>query len=146
MTERRSVHRTQWAAQFAVASELCKRNYAVAFTMGNHPSVDLMVYSPEGVAFTVDVKGLYKKNFWAVKAKESKADLFYILAFVPDKNSNEYFILTQQQVNAEISADLAAARANALKKGKLPETVGDFPGITWIRAENFRDKWDILPK
>jgi len=26
----RSVHQTQWAAQFAVASELCKRGYQVA--------------------------------------------------------------------------------------------------------------------
>jgi hypothetical protein len=28
-------HQTQWAAQFAVASELCKRGYEVSFTMGN---------------------------------------------------------------------------------------------------------------
>ena len=43
---RRSVHRTQWAAQFAVASELCKRGYEVAWTTGNHPMVDLMVDEP----------------------------------------------------------------------------------------------------
>jgi hypothetical protein len=65
LAERRSSHRTQWASQFAVASELCKRGYEVAFTMGNHPSVDLLVNSPNQVAFSVDVKGLYKKNFWA---------------------------------------------------------------------------------
>lgn len=52
---RRSVHRTQWASQFAVASELCKRGYQVAFTMGNHPSVDITVWSPvEQVAFGVN--------------------------------------------------------------------------------------------
>ena len=38
--QRRSAHRTQWAAQFAVASELCKRNYQVALTLGNHPTID----------------------------------------------------------------------------------------------------------
>lgn len=65
---RRSAHRTQWAAQFAVGSELCKRGYEVAFTMGNHPSVDIMVTSPTGSQFGIDVKGLYKKNFWAVSA------------------------------------------------------------------------------
>ena len=31
--ERQSAHRTQWAAQFAVASELCKRGFEVALTM-----------------------------------------------------------------------------------------------------------------
>jgi hypothetical protein len=41
--EKRSGHRTQWAAQFAVASELCKRGYKVAFTMVNAtPLADLM--------------------------------------------------------------------------------------------------------
>lgn len=28
-------HQTQWAAQFAVASELCKRGYEVSFSVGN---------------------------------------------------------------------------------------------------------------
>ena len=59
MALRRSSHQTQWAAQFAVASELCRRGYEVAFTTGNHPCVDLMVYSPNRVPFAVDVKGLY---------------------------------------------------------------------------------------
>jgi hypothetical protein len=43
--EKKSNHTTQWAAQFAMASELCKREYQVALTMGNHPAVDLMVVS-----------------------------------------------------------------------------------------------------
>jgi hypothetical protein len=43
---RHSHHQTQWAAQFGVAHELCKLGYQVALTMGNHPSVDMMVLSP----------------------------------------------------------------------------------------------------
>jgi hypothetical protein len=40
-------HQTQWAAQFAVASELCKRGYEVALTLGHTtPDADLMVVSP----------------------------------------------------------------------------------------------------
>ena len=62
--ERQSAHRTQWAAQFAVASELCKRGYEVALTMGTHAVIDLMVVSPTGVPFLIDVIGQYKKNFW----------------------------------------------------------------------------------
>jgi hypothetical protein len=52
-------HQTQWAEQFAVASELCKRGYEVAFTMGNAtPLADLMVVSPvQRENFLVDVKG-----------------------------------------------------------------------------------------
>ena len=66
-------HQTQWAAQFAVASELCKRGYEVAFTMGNAtPLADLMVVSPvQRENFLVDVKGLYRINPWLVKRKEA---------------------------------------------------------------------------
>ncbi len=44
MKKRHSSHQTQWAAQFAAASELCKRDA----DLGNHPAVDLMVQSPKG--------------------------------------------------------------------------------------------------
>jgi len=91
---RRSAHQTQWAAQFAVASELCKRGYEVAFTMGNHPTVDLMVISPSGIQFLVDVKGQYRPNFWPVSQKKKRDRLFYVLAFVPDDGKNQFFILT----------------------------------------------------
>jgi hypothetical protein len=45
-----------------VASELIKRRYEVAFTMGNHPETDLVVLSENKRAFVVDVKGLYKRD------------------------------------------------------------------------------------
>jgi hypothetical protein len=143
--ERRSVHRTQWAAQFAVASELCKRGYEVAFTMGNHPSVDLLVNSPGEIAFSIDVKGLYKKNFWAVSPKKPKERLFYVLTYVPDEEPNRFFILSQAQVNEAIKADFDVAHANAVKKGRSTEKAGTFPGIPWKHAEKFEDAWKILP-
>lgn len=142
---RRSVHRTQWAAQFAVASELCKRGYEVAFTMGNHPSIDIMVTSPRGCPFGVDVKGLYKKNFWAVRAKAIRTDLFYVLAFVPDDSSNRFFVLTQSQVNTEIAADIERARSRAIARGAPGETAERFPGIGWRFAETYEGQWSALP-
>jgi hypothetical protein len=143
-SERRSVHRTQWAAQFAVASELCKRGYEVAFTMGNHPSVDIMVNSPSGFSFGIDVKGLYRKNFWVVQPKDIKDRLFYVLAFVPDDGQNRFFILSQQQVNDAVAAGIEAARQRALDKGKSGDKAGMFPGISWPHAEKHQD-WGILP-
>src|ERR1700687_3100631 len=110
-------HQTQWAAQFAVASELCKRGYEVALTMGNHPVVDLMVYSPKGRAFFVDVKGQYKPNFWPVRPKATRGKLFYVLALVPENARNQFFILTQDQVNEGIRVDLEHAKALRKAKG-----------------------------
>jgi hypothetical protein len=54
-------HQTQWAAQFAVASELCKRGYEVAFTSGHTtPIADLMVVSPKEKQMYASVKPTQK--------------------------------------------------------------------------------------
>jgi len=144
--EKRSVHRTQWTAQFAVASELCKRDYQVAFTMGNHPKVDLMVISPSGAKFAIDVKGLYKRNFWVVSTKDQLQDLFYILAFVPDYEPNQFFILSQEEVNREVPLHLDRVKAERLKKGLSIEKSDRFQGLLWSVAEKSKDRWDKLPK
>ena len=144
-TKRRSSHRTQWAAQFAAASELCKRGYEVALTLGNHPNADIMVRSPSNFPFSVDVKGLYKQNFWAVSSKAQQPSLFYIFAFVPDDAINRFFVLTQEDVNREIADEIERARKRATKRGSLVDKSNVFPGIPWNYAKNFEDRWDILP-
>jgi hypothetical protein len=135
--EKRSPHRTQWAAQFAVASELCKRGYEVSFTMGNRtPLADLMVVSPVlKTMFLVDVKGLYRKNPWIISRKANRADLFYILAYVPDNEPNQFFILTQQQIRRYIDAELKRLGRSSDYR---------VTGILWAQAADHTD-WKILP-
>jgi hypothetical protein len=131
-------HFTQWAAQFAVASELCKRGYEVSFTMGNTtPTADLMVVSPGGEMFLIDVKGLYRTNPWLIKRKPNNARLFYILAFVPAAAPNEFFVMSQSTATSLIEDEL--------KRLKRPD---DYPvtGIVWDLAAKHKDRWDILPK
>ena len=142
---RHSAHQTQWAAQFAVASELCRRGYGVAFTTGNHPCVDLMVYSPNQVPFAVDVKGLYKKNFWPVRKQEPRRDLYYVFAFVPSGPPSRFFVLTQEQVNQGIEEDFEHYRSIGKKKGQERDR-NLFPGVLWSYAERFESAWDSLPK
>ena len=132
-------HQTQWAAQFAVASELCKRGYEVAFTSGHTtPVADLMVVSPEKKEmFLVDVKGLYRKNPWIIKRKAQRANLFYILAFVPSNEPNQFFVLTQQQV--------ARLIRDELKRLKRPDDYR-VTGFVWKLAVKYKDAWDSLPE
>jgi hypothetical protein len=137
--EKRPTHRTQWAAQFAVASELCKRGYEVAFTMGNAtPLADLMVVSPTSKKnFLIDVKGLYKRNSWKIKTKATRDNLYYVLAFVPDDTDNRFFILSQEQVNTYVRAELA-------RLGRPDDYPS--PGIDWKQAEAHENRWDVLPQ
>jgi hypothetical protein len=145
--ERWSVHQTQWAAQFAVASELCKRNYQVALTMGNHPVVDLMAISPKGKEFLIDVKGLYKPNYWPVKKREKLKDLlFFVFAFVPTNAPNEFFVLRREEVNDEIDAHQEHIRVVQKAKGKVLDDARYFSGIPWSRAQGYKDHWRVLPK
>jgi hypothetical protein len=127
-----------------VASELCKRGYEVALTMGNHPRKDLLVVSPNQIAFGIDVKGLYRKNWWAIGPRPLRDDLFYVFAFVPDGADNRFFVLTQAQVNAEIAAASAASHTRAQKKGRV-SSFDKFPGIGWRDAEKYDGKWEALP-
>ncbi len=131
-------HQTQWAAQFAVASELCKRGYEVAFTSGHTtPIADLMVVSPkEKQMFLVDVKGLYRRNPWLIKRKPPRDNLFYVLTFVPVGDVNRYFILSQHEVHSLIASELLRlSRAD-----NYPVT-----GFNYKLAEPYEDAWMVLP-
>jgi hypothetical protein len=113
--------------------------------MGNHPKVDLMVISPSGAKFAIDVKGLYRKNFWVISRKEGLQDLFYILAFVPDDEPNQFFILSQDEVNTEVARQIARTKAERLKKGLSIEKSEHSPGLPWSVAEKSKDQWGKLP-
>lgn len=143
--QRRSSHQTQWAAQFAVASELCKKGYEVALTMGNHPTADIMVYSPGGRAFVIDVKGQYKRNWWVVREKPERADAFYVFASVPDLGPNRFFVLTQAEVNKGIREEFDNARARALAKGRSANKAESFPCVAFRWAEPHENCWGKLP-
>ena len=143
--EKWSAHRIQWAGQFAVASELCKRGYEVALTMGNHPVIDLMVVSPKGVPFLIDVKGQYKKNFWPVRLKKARGKLFYVLAFVPDGGQNQFFILTEEEVEREIRRDLQHAIVRREARGLGGEPLSD-PSLEWDFIKKHEGAWKVLPE
>ena len=126
-------------------ANLCKRGYQVALTMGNHPLIDIMAISPKGVSFKVDVKGLYKPNFWPISQKERTDKLFYVLALVPKNESNQFFVLTQDEANEGIKLDGEHTRARRAAKGLAGEP-GRYPGIEPKFAGRFKDARTSLPE
>jgi len=143
--QRQAASRTHWAAQFAVASELCKRGYEVALTMANHPVFDLMVVSPKGVPFLIDVIGQYKKNVWPIRRKTTRGKLFYVLAFVPEVSQNRFFILTQEAVEKRIQRDLQLAIARRKIRGLDGEPLY-LPNVDWDFAKKHERAWKVLPE
>jgi len=107
--------------------------------MGNRtPLADLMVVSPEKKEmFLVDVKGLYRKNPWIVKRKAVRQELFYIFAFVPTDEDNQFFVMTQAAANKLIQRELR-------RLGR--PTDYSLTGIDWRSAVLHKDQWQVLPK
>jgi len=143
-----SKYQTQWAAQFAVASELCKHNYKVALTHGNHPGADLMVFGPKGTAFLVEVKGLYKENYWQVRPwppKREDPDLFFVFAFVPKDAKNRFFVLTRDQCLKEAGAHRRKCQTGRIKKGLPVDDERYRWGVPWRLVAGHENRWDYLP-
>lgn len=99
MTTRKNGYQTQWAAQFYAAAELTRRGYLVSLTLGNAPVADLLVASPSGNSFKVDVKGLAIRNFWLVQRRIPKDDLFYVFVYLPKSSeAPRFFILSSKEL------------------------------------------------
>lgn len=127
----------EWSAVFLAAAELSRRGHSVALTLGpNAPLADLVVRSPQGAHFIVDVKGKGRPGRWCVKPKEPTANLFYILVrlgMTPsgiDRNADRFYIMPQH-----ISLELT--RKNQRNPG--------LSGFSSRDASAYRDNWSCLP-
>ena len=129
-------YQTQWAAQFAVASELCKRGYDLGFTVGNQtPDADILAISPISKSpIMIDVKGMSGVNFWRIREKEPKPGLFYVLAVVPTDKANRFFIMSE----ADVRREQASYRTSGVKFD------AKHAGFNWSKCLPFENRWDTL--
>ncbi len=94
-----------------------------------------MVISPKGRMFKIDVKGLYKKDYWQVRKREPEKDLFYVFAYVPDKEPNQFFIMKQETTNRLLDEHRA----------KYPTEYPKYRwGLLWTIVDRHRE-WNVLP-
>jgi len=133
-------YKTQWAAQFFTAAELTRRGYLVSLTFGNAPTSDLLVQSPTGTQFTVDVKGQSTKNFWLIQPRDLNPNHYFILVYLPNNlTTPRYFVLSSD----ELMKRREEYRESVLPKGRYRDDLG---GINWSTAFDYENRWDNLPK
>jgi len=87
--------------------------------------------------FPVDVKGLYRKNPWLLKRKSPRANLCYILAYVPPDEPNQFFVMTQQQATQHdypVTGFVCAAESGC-RDVRNPE-VGVVSGMCQVFIQN----------
>jgi hypothetical protein len=146
-------YRTQWTSTFFAAGELTRRGFLVTITHGNARFADLLVQSPNGQSFSIDVKGMSTRNWIPVKKPEKEnGGQYYILVYTPlnlkDGEMPRYFIMSSKQMFDEIKkAEAESSRQNQIR---IEEGKGEYKpwasnGIHFKQAENYADKWAVLP-
>jgi len=132
-------YRTQWTAQFYVAAELTRREYLVSLTFGNAPVADLLVKSPAGRQFTVDVKGQSTRSFWLMQNRLPDANHYFILVYLPENlQIPRYFIVSSD----ELMRRREEYRQSVLLRGRYRDDLG---GMNWSTAYEYEAKWENLP-
>lgn len=144
---------TQWAATYLVAAELTRRGYRVGWPMGNAPVKDLIVESPGGIKFEVDVKGgSYKpsqQGYWHIVQKsrfegEAKPDLFFIFVRV-DPNPTapvDFFVVSHRELmdlNRKVLSEKPLTRNGNPRKDISPTSQPK-------HLLPFKGKWSKLPE
>jgi hypothetical protein len=87
--------------------------------------------------FLIDVKGLYRQNPWILKRKLLRENLFYVFAYVPTDEPNQYFVISQGQANQMIDDELTRL--------KRPKDYS-MTGIVWKLTLPHKDARRVLPK
>ena len=145
MTQHSKRYRTQWAAQFYAAAELTRRGYLVSITLGNAPVVDLLVVSPSGKHFMVDVKGLSSKTCWLIRRPEAQDDLYFVLVYIPPASgsplayqSPDFYVLSSAEVVKELEETKSVREAAGTYRP-------DFEDIRYKPILKYQNRWEVLP-
>ena len=142
---------TQWIGQFAVASELTRRNYLVSLTLGNAPIRDLLCQSSNGENFTIQVKSLRSKGYFPFQdslINNKFSDLYLFFVYIPQdlSQSLEYFILSYDRFlkiwkeEQKEWAEKEKLRAKPYKKWS--------EGISYktLLKSGAKNDWSVLPR
>jgi hypothetical protein len=139
------------------AGELTRRGYLVAITHGNAKFVDLLVQSPRGESFSVDVKGMSAHNWIPVKKPDIEngdphLEQYYILVHAA-QNSKEnevprYFVMSSREMYEEIikgEKEFPQKNKDRLAKGKPELKEWAKNGIAFNQVERCENIWANLP-
>lgn len=137
----------QWAGEFAIAAELSRRHYTVAFTLGSAPppAFDLVCVAPSGCPFKIEAKGTSGRSFIrtgkAILEMPLRKDLFLIVALVPPAPSSafRFFIMTHEEIRRVWDE---TPRAMASGEPYVP----GHEGLKWKVVEPHENEWRKLPE
>lgn len=135
-----TTHNTEQAARGYLMYELARRGYNIQLTDSRFPVVDMLVVSPEGRYFGIDVKGQRTKNFWLFKECEPSIDRFYAFIYLSETKSPRVFIMNSPTAMKLFYEYRARCQA------RNPNIKDQFWGVNWTTPHEYEDRFDLLPK
>ena len=144
------------AAEYAVASELCRQNFYTQLTLGNLKRTDLLVLSENGNVARVEVKAKQKRDWPACKGVNGEHS---VLVFVDLENKKpferpDFYILNSKNWKSLI---MKKKEYFGAKMDINEDNVPVFPSQPGKRTyygvsvyvkdvSKFKDKWDKIKK
>jgi hypothetical protein len=99
---RKDSQMTSLAGELFVAAELLKRGLQTSVTFGNAKAIDLFAYHPvTGRNFNIQVKALYKTNYFPIKPSTIKPDHIYVFVLLNKPRENVQYWVVPGKVLAE---------------------------------------------
>lgn len=137
-TMKMDTHNTEQAARGYLAYALATRGYRSLLADSRFPAEDMMVVSPCGKHFGIEVKGQSTKNFWRFGYRVPNAEVFWAFVYVPQAGAPQVCIMT----SAQTMALWKEYKERAVAKGSKEDNQW---GLPWTAPLSFADRWDLLP-
>ena len=134
-----SRHNVEQMARGYLMYQLAKRGYNVQITDSRFPKVDLLVVSPGGKHFGIDVKGQRTPSFWRFNEREPNKEFYFAFAYVPLDNTPRIFIM---------DSDTAMTKWHEYKRKAMDRGVSEESiwGLNWTQPHQYEDRYDLLPQ
>lgn len=134
-----TTHNVEQMARGFLMYELAKRGYRVQVTDSRFPASDMLVVSPSGKHFGIEVKGQSTKNFWRFEVREPNPEVYYAFVYVPAAGSPQIFIM-----DSTSTMNLwHQYKQKAIEKGAKEENQW---GLNWKEPHPFENRYDLLPQ
>ena len=92
------------AGEYAVCSELCKREFDVSITLGNAKAVDIMVFFPDNSCRRIEVKTSQTTKFvtkffqkYYDKTLNNHPD-YWVLVHIDEDGQSHFYVLTHEEL------------------------------------------------
>lgn len=132
-------HNVEQMARAYLMYELAKRGYCVQITDSRFPTYDMLVVSPLGKHFGIEVKGQSTKNFWRFDEREPNPEMYYAFVYVPAEGSPQVFIMDSTTTMRLWRQN----KQNSIAKGAKEENQW---GFNWKEPHPFENRYDLLPQ